>query len=241
MKQLSIFALLVFSFFSFANNSLPDNRHISIVGTAQLKATPDIAVIKLKVESVKKKSIDAKKDVDDRVNSFLDGLAQFDIDEENVSASSITTRPNYSYSHNNKQELEGYTANRNIKVTLNDIKRLNAFMDFALSVKINEIRSIELKSSEADALKDEVNALAVKNAKEKGESLANAFDAKLGKIYSINSTSNQSHYRYGENADIERIDVTASRMNKSSRAGQYLQENIVFSASISVVFDLDVK
>jgi uncharacterized protein YggE len=240
MKLLSIFALLAISSFTFANNSLPDNRHISIVGTAQLTAKPDIAVIKLEVESLKTKSIDAKKDVDERVNNFLDGLAQFNIDEENVSASSITTQPNYSYSSNDKQELDGYTANRNIKVTLNDIKRLNAFMDFALSVKIDEIRSIELKSSKADSLKDEVNSLAVKNAKEKGRSLANAFDATLGKIYSINSTSNNNRYRYGENSDIERIQVTGSRVSKP-RPGKYLQENIVFSASISVVFDLEVK
>jgi uncharacterized protein YggE len=241
MKHLSIFALLAFSSFSYANNSLPDNRHISIVGIAQLKAKPDIAVIKLEVESLKTKSIDAKRDVDDRVNNFLDGLVKFNIDEKNVSASSITTQPNYFYSNNDKQELDGYTANRNIKVTLNDIKLLNAFMDFALSVKIDEIRSIELKSSKADSLKDEVNSLAVENAKEKGKSLANAFDAKLGKIYSINSTSNQSRYRYGANSDIERIEVTGSRMNKPSRPGKYLQENIVFSASISVVFDLDVQ
>ncbi|WP_019028302.1 SIMPL domain-containing protein [Colwellia piezophila] len=241
MKYLSIFALLAFSSFVHANNSLPNNRHISIVGTAQLKAEPDIAVIKLEVESLKTKSIDAKRDVDDRVNNFLEGLAKFNIDEDNVSASSITTRPIYSYSNNDKQELDGYMANRNIKVTLNDIKRLNAFMDFALSVKIDEIRSIELKSSKADSLKDEVNAMAVKNAKEKGNSLASAFDAKLGKIYSINSTSNNSRYRYGANSDIERIEVTGSRISKASRPGKYLQENIVFSASISVVFDLEVK
>jgi len=241
MKYLSMFALLVFSSFSYANNGLPDNRHISIVGTAQLKAKPDIAVIKLEVDSLKTKSIDAKKDVDDRVNNFLDGLAKFNIDEENVSASSITTQPNYSYSNSDKQELDGYTANRSIKVTLNDIKSLNTFMDFALSVKIDEISSIELKSSKADSLKDEVNAMAVKNAKEKGNSLANAFDAKLGKIYSINSTSNNSRYRYGANSDIELIEVTGSRISKPSRPGKYLQENIVFSASISVVFDLEVE
>ena len=126
MKYLNILVLFAFSSFSYANNSLPDNRHISIVGTAQLKAKPDIAVIYLEIESLKAKSIDAKKDVDDRVNNFLDGLAKFNIDEENVSASSISTQPNYSYSKNDKKELDSYTANRNIKVTLNNIKYLNA-------------------------------------------------------------------------------------------------------------------
>lgn len=240
MKNLSVIVLLAFSSVTYANSSLPNNRHVSVVGTAQLKAKPDIAVVQLKVESLKKQSIDAKRDVDDRVNRFLDGLSKFNIDTENVSASSITTQVKHSYL-NNKQTVEGYTARRNIKVTLNDIKHLNAFMDFALSVKINEISNIELKSSKTDALKDEVNALAVNNAKEQGKSLANAFGAKLGKIYSINSTSNNSHYRYGANNDIEQIRVSGIRGNKLAQPGQYLQENIVFSASISVVFDLKVK
>ncbi len=233
--------LISISSFSYSNSSLPNNRHISVVGTAQLKAKPDIAVIYLEVESFKTTSADAKKDVDNRVNSLLSGLKRFKIDKENVSASSISTQPNYSYSDNDKRELDGYTANRNLKVTLNDLKNLNAFMDFALSVQIDKISSIELKASKEDELRDEVTALAVKNAKEKGSSLANAFDAKLGKIYSINSTSNNMRHRYGANGDIERIEVTGSRMGKPSTPGKYLQENIVFSASISVVFDLDVK
>lgn len=241
MKYLSIFALLAFSFFSNANSGLPDNRHISVIGTAELKAKPDIAVIYLNVESLKAKSVDAKKDVDGRVNNLLDGLTKFNIDEENVSASSIITDAHYSYTKNNKKQLDGYTAKRSLKVTLNDISHLNAFMDFALTVQINNIRNIELKSSKADALKNEVNALAVKNAKQQGSSLANAFDAKLGKIYSINSTSEQRRYRYGANSDIERIEVSGSLMGKPPRPGKYLQENIVFSASISVVFDLEVE
>ena len=80
MKYLSIFALLAFSSFLNANTSVPDNRHISVMGTAQLKAKPDIAVVYLEVASLKTKSVDAKKDVDDRVNNFLDGLSQFNID-----------------------------------------------------------------------------------------------------------------------------------------------------------------
>ena len=56
MKYLSIFALLAFSSFSYSEGSLPNNPHISVVGTAQLKAKPDIAVIHLAVKSIKIKS-----------------------------------------------------------------------------------------------------------------------------------------------------------------------------------------
>jgi hypothetical protein len=241
MQYVIVFVLSVVTFFTQANSSLPNNRHVLIVGSAKLNAKPDIAVISLAVESLKSQSLDAKREVDNRVNNFLDGLAQFAINEDNVSASSISAQPNYRYTANNKKEVDGYIAKRTLKVTLNNLKHLNAFMDFALSKKINEIRNIELKSSNADALKDEVNALAVANAKAKGHSLAKAFDAKLGKIYSINSTSNSSRYRYGANHDVEQMEITALRTSQPDRAGKYLQENIIFSASISVVFDLEVK
>ncbi|PHR84614.1 MAG: SIMPL domain-containing protein [Colwellia sp.] len=240
MKYLSIITLLTCSFLVNANTPLPENRHISIIGKAQLKAKPDIVVVSLAVESSKTKSSQAKKDVDDRVNNFIDGLSQFDIDEENVSASSISTRPRYHRDKNGKEILSGYSANRNLTVTFKDIKKLSAFMDFALKVNINKISNVEFKSSKEESLKSEVLALAVKDAKQKGESLATAFGAKLGHIYSINSSSNQFRNAYGANGDIERMTVSGVRYNKQSKPGKYLKKNIVFSSSVSAVFDLEV-
>lgn len=245
MKRLTTIALIAISTFSistfsFANNSLPSNRHIAVTGTAEMMAMPDIAIVHLNVESTKKTSLDAKQNVDERVNNLLDGLAQFNIDEANVSASNISTEVRYAYDRGERNKIEGYIARRTLKITLNDIAKLNAFMDFALSVKIDAIRNIELKSSQEEALKAEANALAVKNAKAQGRVLANAFDAKLGAIYSINSNSNRIHHRYGANSDAETYAVSARMGSSSAKPGRYLQENIVFSASVNVVFDLEL-
>lgn len=228
--------LLSFCSFTFANNSLPTHRHISVTGSAELMTMPDIAVIHLNVESEQKTSLDAKKEVDLRVNNLLDGLTKFDVNEDNVSASNISTEIRRSYNRGEQDTIEGYIARRTLKITLNDIDKLNAFMDFALSVKINAIRNIELKSSNEKKLQQEVNALAVSNAKSKGKSLANAFDAELGAIYSINASSNQNYHRYG--ANNEGYKMRSSMADNAAQPGRYLQENIVFSATIDVVFDL---
>ncbi|MEL4282899.1 MULTISPECIES: SIMPL domain-containing protein [Shewanella] len=241
MKYIFLIVLLFLPTLALSNNSLPNNRHIAVVGTAQITASPDIAVVYLEVESLKATSAEAKNDVDDRVNKFLSGLGKFNVDKKNVSASSISTAPEYSYGDNEKRVLDGYRASRNLKVTLNNLEKLNAFMDFALSVQLDEITRVELKSSKEVELKNEARALAVADAKEKGSLLASAFGAMLGKIYSIGSSTDDSIGRYGANNRIERIEVTGSRLGKPQVTGQYLQENMVFSASISVVFDLDVK
>ena len=217
---------------------MPTHRHISVTGTAELMTMPDIAVLHLNVESEQKTSLEAKKEVDLRVNNLLDGLVDFDINEDNVSASNISTEIRRSYNRGEQDTIEGYIARRTLKVTLNNIDKLNAFMDFVLSVKINAIRNIELTSSNQKQLQQEVNALAVSNAKSKGKSLANAFDAELGAIYSINASSNQSYHRYG--ANNEGYKMRSSMADSAAKPGRYLQENIVFSATIDVVFDLEL-
>jgi len=238
MKLFTCVVLLSVSSLAFANTSLPPNRHIAVTGNAEMVAMPDIAVVHLSVESEQKTSSDAKKEVDERVNNLLDGLADFGVDEENVSASNISTQERYAYNRGEKDKTPSYVARRTLKVTLNNIDKLNAFMDFALSVKINAIENIELKASNEKKLQQEVNALAVNNAKIKGNSLANAFGANLGAIYSINANSNQSHHRYG--ANNEDFEMNARMADSSAKPGRYLQENIVFSAAISVVFDLEL-
>jgi uncharacterized protein len=241
MKYLPLIALTVCSFVASANTPLPNNPHISIVGKAQLKAKPDTVVVHMEVESLQSESAVAKKDVDERINNFLSGLSDFSINEDNVSASNLSVQPQYHYAENGKEILDGYRATRDLKVTFKDISKLNSFMDFALSTKVSQLTNIEFKSSEEETLKSEVLALAVDNAKQQGQNLAKAFGAKLGKIYSINSSSNRFRNAYGANDDIERIEVSGVRFNKPSKPGKYLKKNIIFSSSVSVVFDLEVE
>lgn len=241
MKALCILPLFLLSLAVSANSSLPPNRHVVVKGEASLVAKPDLAKVSFEVNVIKPQAIDAKKEVDRRVNLLLAGLGRFQIKEDAVSASNLLTEVYATFNNDGSSKEQGFVATRSMTVTLNNLEMLNDFIDFALSVEINEIDDIELMSSEADKLNDRVNQLAVANAKEKGQSLAKAFDARLGKIYSINSTANRSSFGYGSSWGVERITVTGSRIHATDLLpGRYLEANIRFSASIDVVFDLDV-
>jgi len=239
VKILLSVALLLYSLAVLA--SLPNGRHIFVEGTAQVSATPDIAILYLSVEVKKETALLAKNSVDKTVNDFLKGLELFRINEKDVSASNISTTANYYYTDDDKQELDGFIAKRSLKVTLKNIESLDDFMNFALSVKINEIKNIEFQSSKHEELKNAAMSRAVKNAQGKAQSMAEAFGASLGSVYSINS-ENQSHrYRYGSNDSFEKIQVTGTRIESENyEAGKYLRENIIYSATVKAVFDLKV-
>ena len=243
MKLFITIFLLFSPLTTFANSSVPANRHISVQGTAEVLAKPDMAEVSFEVISFKDKSLDAKRDVDDRVNLLLKGLSKYGVKETDVSASSLLT-----HNDNDMFNVEsgtainaGYVATRTLKVTLRNIEKVNDFIDFALSVKINEVTNIELMSSKAAQLEAEATQGAIENAIVKGGKLAKAFGAELGKIYSINSHFNRSSYGYGADS-FERIVVTGSKVTRNPfEQGKYLQETITFKSSINVVFDLEIK
>ena len=133
---------LIFSATAAANSAVPDYRHLSIRGEAQLKTTPDQAKITLQVKVIKTTALEAKQEADKRVNKLLAGLKSFDITDDDVSASNLLTEPHVNFDENDVEIIAGYVATRTVKVTLSDLNKINEFINFALSLEINEIEDI---------------------------------------------------------------------------------------------------
>ncbi|MCZ4252970.1 SIMPL domain-containing protein [Pseudoalteromonas shioyasakiensis] len=232
--------LVLCSSSAMAATSLPDNRHIVVKGEAVVRTAPDRADITLEFEAVKAESVQAKQQVDTQVNELLAGLNNFSIDEKSISAGRIFVEPNMRYDENDNQVKDGFRATRKVKVSLKKLSLLDGFLNFALKVGVNQIEQIQLLSTKASDYEQAALDKAVANAKQQGSSLASAFEAKLGRVYSIQSQEIGSHFGYGSNTNIERIMVTGSRINTVPE-GKYLQESITFRASVNVVFDLVVE
>ncbi|MCO7207942.1 SIMPL domain-containing protein [Pseudoalteromonas sp. B5MOD-1] len=232
--------LVLCSSSAMAATSLPDNRHIVVKGEAVVRTAPDRADITLEFEAVKAESVQAKQQVDAQVNELLAGLNNFSIDEKSISAGRIFLEPNMRYDENDNQVKDGFRATRKVKVSLKKLSLLDGFLNFALKVGVNQIEQIQLLSTKASDYEQAALDKAVANAKQQGSSLASAFEAKLGRVYSIQSQEIGSHFGYGSNTNIERIMVTGSRINTVPE-GKYLQESITFRASVNVVFDLVVE
>ncbi len=233
----SLLPLVLCTSSAIAATSLPDNRHIVVKGEAVVRTAPDRADITLEFEAVKAESVQAKQQVDAQVNELLAGLNNFSIDEKSISAGRIFVEPNMRYDENDNQVKDGFRATRKVKVSLKQLSLLDGFLNFALKVGVNQIEQIQLLSTKASDYEQAALDKAVANAKQQGSSLASAFEAKLGRVYSIQSQEVGSHFGYGSNTNIERIMVTGSRINTVPE-GKYLQESITFRASVNVVFDL---
>jgi len=208
------------------NDQLP--RNLTTTGVGEVKVAADKAVVRMQVETIHRSASSAKSEVDNRVNVLLDKLKSMGLREKDIIASSLRINPNFEY-QDQKAVFSGYQASRDVVVTLHKLADLNTLLDAAVESGINQINQIALESSAADKHREEARKLAIADSKAKAESLAAAYGAQLGPIYSIN---------YQSSRPMQAPKMEMARFASDSSGGQYLHDEITFADSIAVVFEL---
>ncbi|MEM5545421.1 SIMPL domain-containing protein [Pseudoalteromonas fuliginea] len=247
MKLITTIFLTLFPLITFANSSLATNRHITVQGTAEILVEPDMAQVSFEVTSIKDTLLEAKRDLDTQINLLLEGVDKYGFEQDDVFISGLKSNV-YNIIGTETGTVSGdkYLALKTVKVTINDIKKIDGFIEFAQSVKINNVIAIESVSSKAKLLEAQATKAAVDDAIAKGNLLAKAFSAKLGKVYSISSNSNRTNF--GDNEGDAKHLVLSGYTNNSNPfehkryVDKTISSNSIISitSSINVVFDLEI-
>lgn len=215
------------------SSEVPANRHISTTGYGEVRAKPDTVVLQLQVSATERNGAAAKQEVDAHINRFLAASDQAQLDREQITAGQLQINPQWEY-RDQERVFTGYQASRNLNVQLQDLERLSSVIDMALDSGINNVLQLSYEHSEADQLTQQAHQAAVTNSKAKAQALAAAYGGRLGLVYAI-------HY---QRANIElpppvRAEAAFMRASADSAGnGVYLQDEIVFSDTIKVVFNL---
>ena len=167
------------------------------------------------------------------LDALLKAAPGFDVDPENITASDLALREEIGYDDNDRPLPPAHVASREVKVRIDDLDTLGAYMDAALAAGFTDISEVSFKSSQEASLREQARARAVAQAKEKASGLATAFGGTLGPVYSINSINSMQSHGYG-NTTLDRIEVTGARMD----SGCYLQPTIDFTERVSAVFEI---
>lgn len=216
-----------------------DRRLIHTNGYGEVKVKPDMARINLNVSATRKEASAAKKEVDDRVNAFIDKLLNLKIKKDDIVASSLRVNPQYEYNRaQSRQEFIGYQANRSMIVTVRNLDKLSDVMDLGLAEKIQGINNIQYDSSEEDKHRQQARLNAIENSKLKAKELANAYGAELGHIVRINYHSSHPEQTQFRPQAMEKMMVSA---NSDSAGGVYLPDELTYSDNIQVTFDLIIQ
>ncbi|MFB2779071.1 oxidative stress defense protein [Shewanella mangrovisoli] len=162
-----------------------DFPHIETMGVSQIQVEPDMAELNVEVAVTAKEAKTAKDNSDAAVAKFIARLTAAGITKEQIQSANLNLQPQYVYAQDKAPELSGYTASRQITVTIRDLARLNTILDSALEEGINRVNNIALKSSKEAEYVAKARQAAIVDAKQKAESLAKGFGENLGKVWQI--------------------------------------------------------
>ena len=142
----------VFRRFECTGTGTVQPKIVRTTGTAELKVTPDLAVIQLGVEHQSATAKNAKTTVTATSRKILAALKTLGIDNKDIQTDYLSLQPMIDY----RKGIAHYqfTAEQSLSVKVRDLSKLDDVMDTVISAGANNIGGIEYQSSELRKYKD---------------------------------------------------------------------------------------
>lgn len=172
----------------FSVNSIQTNKSnlFSVTGKGEATEVPDTALISLGVAKTAPNVLTAQEQVNTISNKLISDLKSLGIEEKNIKTTNYSVYPNYDYSAG-RQNITGYTITQNLEVKIKPIDKANKAIDIATSDGANIVGGINfvLNDDAQKRLENKAREEAIKNAKEKAESLSRLSGIRLGRIIDV--------------------------------------------------------
>jgi hypothetical protein len=222
---ISLFLCVFFSHASFAD-PLPDVPHIVVTGEHELRATPDILTLSLSISETGFDVAAARDSVETRSRKLLDALQALGIAKEDISSAQLQITPHYNW-NNSAQIYIGTEVSRIVEATLRDLGRYDELIRSIIDVRVAQIHSTRLGSSQEKKLREDALRGAIADGTAKARIMVAHLAERLGPIYSIAAQA----------ANAPFIDARYA-MAEMTRQSAFEPGTILFKESLQLVFYL---
>jgi len=164
----------------------------TVSGTGKVTVVPDTGIVDLGITINKPSVKDAQNEANTVIKNITQALKNLKIDEKDIKTSNYSVYPQYDYQPGSVNRITGYQVTASLVVAVRDINKINDVIDQATAKGANTVGGIQLTVDEDQQKKllQQARQEAVKEAKEKAESLAKAAGITLGKIINVVEESN---------------------------------------------------
>lgn len=172
----------------FSVNSIQTSKSnfFSVQGTGKATEVPDTALLSLGVTKTASNVLTAQQEANQAVNKIVTDLKNLGIEEKNIKTTNYSVYPDYDY-NSGRQNIKGYTVTQSLEVKIKPIDKANKAIDIATTDGANIVGGVTfvLNDEEKKKLENKARVEAIKNAKEKAESLSSLSGIRLGKIIDV--------------------------------------------------------
>jgi len=207
---------------------------INVQGNSEITVDPDLARVWAGVSISKDSADQAQNEVNRIINDITIALQAEGFTKDDIETERLSLYEEYDWTQDGR-ELKGWKASQTLKIKTEDIDQVGKIVDIAVNNGANQINNIEFYLSEAteQEYKQQAVAQATTNAKEKAQTMANALDAKLGKIKSASEASFDYYpFRYAMEDTVGEAAVV------EAKAAVVTPKDVTVSANIELVYEI---
>jgi uncharacterized protein YggE len=166
---------------------------VSFTGEGKVLAKPDVGIVDLSIVTEGTTSKQAQDANSKKSKALTDFLAKQGVDEKDIKTSGYNIYPQYKYApYGGTPSITGYQVNQSVQVKVRDLTKVDAVLDGVVSAGVNQVNGLQLTIDNPEKLKDEAREKAIKDAKEKADSLKSQLGIGIGRI--VNFSENTSGY-----------------------------------------------
>ncbi|PIP74866.1 MAG: hypothetical protein CO135_03135 [Candidatus Levybacteria bacterium CG_4_9_14_3_um_filter_35_16] len=174
------------------NNGNTKTNVFHVQGEGKATAIPDTVTVTVGVTQDASEVIQAQSKVNQTTNKIIADLKKLGINEKNIKTQNYSVNPKYNYtSMGNKPD--GYTVSQEIEIESKLIEKINKVIDLATIDGANIINGTNFTFSDElqKKLENQAREDAVKDAKQKAETLSKAAGMNLGKVVDITESNDR--------------------------------------------------
>jgi hypothetical protein len=212
-------------------------RSVSVSGSGEVTAEPDLAHVTLGVEARRPTMAEARAEVARTVDRVLALTRDLRIDPKLVNATRVQVQPEYSWNEKDRQRvLLGYLVSRQVQVEVRDLEQLGPLLERAVDAGVNQVNDPVLDSSKRTSLEREAMAKAVEDARLNAETLAKAAAVRLGPVRMLSGASSAPPMPMYRRGPMAMADAAAAPPEETYQPGE-----MKFSATVNAEYDLLVN
>lgn len=232
MKRIGLLFLTLLVLLS-GMTALADETSLKVRGTGIVNTTADNARIILGVRESSADVLEAQASVNGKINAIVAALKENGVDSKDIGTENLYIFANYDYS-GTEERLTGYTATNTISINTAEMDKVGEYIDVAFAHGANTLENVYFSRRDSSEMQNEALQLAVQNACEKAEIIAEAAGMTIVGIESIDESAEYYGSDIGAKYANARVEATAGMDQSTLVQASAIQ----ISANVLVEFDL---
>jgi uncharacterized protein YggE len=169
----------------------PMETGITVSGTGEASAAPDMATIDLGIEAFAATVAEARDRAARAASSLIASVKANGVADRDIQTRQVGVNPVYDYSRPGQPVITGYSVSNILTVRVRDLDRLSRVIDDAIAAGGEAVRvnGLQFGFGDREALLETARKNAIADARKRAETYAAAAGVRLGDVLAISETA----------------------------------------------------